>query len=155
MEKRLFTLVCLLLTTAAVTAGEPAKEDKAAKIREGFVFSGTEGTVSRMAETDRWFFESHQDAVNGEETVKAGRKIEMLACSTLEGITAGKKKNETIAVKLWAKVTMYSNLYSRERLTAKKDTDKQTVVTNYLFAVYYLPIAQTEDDSESEDNDEK
>ena len=150
----------MIIALVAVLAGtliavERSAAEQAVLIREGFVFNGVEGTVTRTADGGRWVFESYEDAESGEEIVEAGRKFELLPCSTLEGITAGKKKDEAIKVKLWAKVTRYSNEYSLERLTAKEDKDKKIVLTNYLYSVFYLPIAYVDEKSEEDDSESK
>ena len=152
------SVLILLALTAVATSAElpPPKErtDVQPLLPTGFVFNGIEGTVTKLKDTDRWFFKSTEDALSGERTVKAGTKIELLPSSTLEAISVGVEKDNITTIKLWAKVTTYSNEYSKTRLTAKKTDAKKITTVNHLFPVYYLPIADAEKDRQPKDGTE-
>jgi hypothetical protein len=113
-------------------------------VREGFVFDGVEGTITRAGESrDKWFFAADVEVSDGRAVIKAGQAVELLPSATLETITANIDKGKTSTdVRLWATVTRYSNRnllagQGREDISLHKDFfDK-----NFLFAWYFIPTS--------------
>ena len=95
--------------------------------------------VSRNSETGRWDFAADTDLTDTRGVIKTGNSIELLLSGCLENMIseAGKGEN-TIGVKLWAKVTRYSdkNLFDPEL----ENLEDLICDKNYLFPMLFIPI---------------
>jgi len=143
----------LILCTAASGAGSEDSSDEQeilySYLREGYLYNGVNGVMSRNSETGRWSFAADEDLTDTRGVIKAGTNIEMLLSSCLENMLAetGEDK-DTISVKLWAKVTRYSNknLFDLELEDLEKldELEKLIFDKNYLFPMLFIPLSDVE-----------
>jgi hypothetical protein len=159
MTRLVITLTILVLTAglSAQTSELPqAPKEITLPLRDGFTYNGIEGTLTKPEDQDKWFFTADVDITDTKGTVKAGQPVEMLPASTLERIVENAEDKSKINIKLWARVTRYSNrnilldkLPSRKfinrKVERKTDLDKKFLDDNvynknYLFAMYFIPM---------------
>lgn len=136
---KISTVLVLFFTIAAqVLAAEENKGPAYPFIREGFVCAGIEGTVTKNSRENKWTFTAETDITDTRGVIKTPTPVEMLPSSTLEKIAAQMDKDQTSCdVRLWARVTRYSDRYllSEEELELDKAVDK-----NYLFPALFIPM---------------
>lgn len=162
MTAKILTMVILSLSVANKIPGDEQNTQLQQPkfypfLREGFVFDGVEGMVTRADEKkDRWLFTPDVDVSDGRGIIKAGQPIELLPSSTLEKITADiEEPKGATAVRLWATVTRYSNRYLLtgsvlEDISVHKDFfDK-----NFLLAWYFIPMSAIEEPQSKTETDE-
>lgn len=153
----LFGWVCLGLC-AAQSAKTPVQAT--GPLRDGTLYSGIEGAVSKDPERNTWYFAAATEVTDGLTTIPAGEPIEMLPCSTLEKIIAATGQDPSINGKLWARVTRYSNRnvlidkLPSHKFANRKAPDKnlldsrflkeQMTNENFLFAIYFIPLTADE-----------
>jgi len=152
-------IILLVLSVVSVTAAgaevktiKPVTETVVPLLRDGFAFpnSGVEGVVTKVRGQSKWLFSPYTDISDIRFTVSAGSSIELLPSSTLEKIIgvmdSGLKKNTSMEIKLWGKVTKYSNKSSSRKLHFAKITDKGDVFTrNYIFPLNFIPITSVKE----------
>ncbi|MHC4364286.1 MAG: hypothetical protein ACYSTJ_02325 [Planctomycetota bacterium] len=114
-------LAVLLASTFTQCVCAAAKEPK--PLRDGFALAGVDGNVSNT--DDKWLFEFESELSDGRGLVKAGTHVELLASSTLERLAADMEKRPNRSYRLWGRVTKYQG-------------------ENFIFPVYFLPLAKTE-----------
>jgi hypothetical protein len=120
-------------------------------LRDGFAFpnSGVEGLINKSRKSGKWFFTPYTNISDTRVTVFAGYSIELLPSSTLEKIigmmSEAPKRSSTMEVKLWGKVTKYSNVSSSRKLYfGKKAKEGEIFVRNYIFPLNFIPITSVE-----------
>jgi len=146
-------LMLILLCTAIAGAADPADtavEDNLKEqemiypyLREGFLYNGVDGIMSRNNETGRWNFAADEDLTDTRGVIEAGNNIEMLLSSCLENmITEASKGENSLTVKLWAKVTRYSN---KNLIDPEIEEQKDLAFDkNYLFPMLFIPMSDVE-----------
>ena len=123
MRKKMILLLLILSTAHCALAADRAVRTKVTPLRDGFVFSGIGGTVRPTQGVDKWVFVPDIDISDGRGKVKASTLLDILPCSTLERMVTGLDEDETLGVRLSARVTLYG--------------DK-----NYIFPVIFIPTTQ-------------
>ncbi len=167
--KRLYLYCAVLvavLMPATARAGAKAQE-VARPLREGSMVSAVDGKLTKAAESNKWFFTAEVDITDGRGTVKAGEPIELLPSGMLERMTSLSADDEAIHVRLWARVTRYSNrnilidkMPSR-KFVNRKAPDKQKLDSkflgenlfnrNFLFPIYFVPLSTIDKTEEQKD----
>lgn len=152
-------LILMMLVAAAVSSAfaaelksnGPAKKNPVGLIRDGFSFpnSGIEGLVIRSRAGNKWFFSPYADFSDMRSTVLKGWQIELLPSSTLEKIVGEMdllpNKNSTMEIKLWGKVTKYSNQNSTKRLYSGKNIAEGEIFTrNFIYPLNFIAISTVE-----------
>ncbi|MCK5564825.1 MAG: hypothetical protein KAJ07_06225 [Planctomycetes bacterium] len=103
-------------------------------ITEGFLFNGTDGTITRSEDKKTWVFIADEDITDGRAIIKAGDPLDLLPSSMLAKITGQADDDYTAGIKLWARITRYDD-------------------RNLLFCWYYIPMTDDSDKPETEPND--
>jgi hypothetical protein len=152
MNKTFIVLMLAVLIVSAACAEnvkivKPATEKVMPLLRDGFAFpnSGVEGLITKARGRQKWFFSPYENISDTRSTVLAGWSIELLPSSTLEKIIGmmneATKKSSTMEIKLWGKVTKYSNKGASKRLFFGKDIpDGEIFSRNYIFPLNFIPI---------------
>jgi len=147
MKVKIIALVLILFATGFVYADQPdtlnEQEEVYPYLREGFLYNGVNGVISRNSETGKWSFAADENLTDTRGVIKAGTNVEMLLSGCLENMIAEAEKNEnTLSVKLWAKAIRYSNrnlfdpdMENLEDLISDK---------NYLFPMLFIPMSDIE-----------
>ncbi len=149
---RLF-LILLLSAAGVVHADRPdilgEQERVYPYLREGFLYNGVNGTISRNSETGRWNFAADADLTDTRGVIKTGNGFELLLSGCLENMIAEASGDEnTLSVKLWAKVTRYSN---RNLIDPDIEEQKELVFDiNYLFPMLFIPMSDVEQEPPAE-----
>lgn len=151
MDKIVLAIIVVALSAGTAVSAEKKDTTRQPVVKEGFGFVGIEGTAKRIAESDRWIFVPDTDITNEIEVFKAGTLIKLLPSSTLEKIAAN-SQNGIAAIRLWGRITSYSNRYAQNIKSSDNLTSK-----NYLFPVYFMLLGtDTEEaalDAEKETKD--
>ena len=141
-----------------VKRAKPQVEKVMPLLRDGFAFpnSGIEGLVTKARGKQKWFFSPYENISDKKSTVLAGWSIELLPSSTLEkiiGMMAESPKNSSsMEIKLWGKVTSYSNISSSRKLYFGKDVRKGEIFSrNYIFPLNFIPITTVKEQTGSVD----
>jgi len=156
MKQNFILLLAVLIVSAAFAGNTTTVTPKSAKpmgtLRDGFGLpnSGVEGLVIKAKGKEKWVFAPFEDITDGRVRVLKGWAIELLPSSTLGKIVGmmneGGKRTTTMEVKLWGKVSRYSNVTSTKRLYAGKDIQEDEVYTrNYIFPMNFIPITTIKD----------
>lgn len=152
MNKNIIILMLAVVIVSAACAEDikgikPTTEEVMPLLRDGFSFpnSGVEGLITKARGQQKWFFSPYANISDKRSTVLAGWSIELLPSSTLEKIIGmmneAPKKTTTMEIKLWGKVTKYSNKGASKRLYFGKDIPKGEIFTrNYIFPLNFIPI---------------
>ncbi|MBW8016993.1 MAG: hypothetical protein FVQ82_12475 [Planctomycetes bacterium] len=152
MNKIFIILMLAVLAGSAVCAEDvkiikPAAKKVMPLLRDGFAFpiSGVEGLIIKARGQQKWFFSPYADISDMRSTVKAGTSVELLPSSTLEKIIGmmakAPKKSSTMEIKLWGRVTKYSNMCSSRKLYYSEEENNSEVFTrNYIFPMNFIPI---------------
>lgn len=167
--KRLFLYFAVLAVgLVPVVAHAGAEAQKVTRpLREGSMVSAVNGKLTKAADSNTWFFTAEENITDGRGTIKAGEPTELLLSSTLERMTSLAADDETIHVRLWAKITRYSNrnvlidkLPSR-KFANRKAPDKQKIDSeflgenlsnrNFLFPIYFVPLSNIDQAEEEKD----
>jgi hypothetical protein len=123
----LLLIIALLMSvvpTVLVSGAEP--KSAAPLLRDGFVFDGVDGNLTRPYSNDVWFFELTSDVNDYGAVARAGTRFELLPSSTLEKMIADKKTRTTAAYRLWnSRVTRYKG-------------------KNFIFPGYFRPLSTAE-----------
>jgi len=146
---RLF-LILLLSAAGVVAANGPDERERVYPyLREGFLYNGVNGTISRNSETGRWNFTADTDLTDTRGVIKAGNSLELLLSGCLENMIAEAGGDEnTLSVKLWAKVTRYSN---RNLIDPDIEEQKELVFDKiYLFPMLFIPMSDVEQEPTAE-----
>ncbi len=143
MAKTLIIVILSLATTGLAFGAERVPDQNAQGgihpyLWEGFVFEGVDGTVSKVGKEDRWVFAAEIDITDTKGVIKAGVKTELLYSSTLEQITTQADEKTSFNVKLWARVTRYSN----SNLFDIDDREEKSFDKNFLFPYFFIPLTQ-------------
>lgn len=162
MTTKILTIVILSFGACGAVLGAEqnarAEQEKPFPcLREGFVFDGVEGMVTRADEKkDRWLFTPDVDVSDGRGIIRAGEPIELLPSSTLEKITADiEGPKAATAVRLWATVTRYSNRYLPTRSALENiSVHKDFFDKNFLLAWYFIPMSAIEEPQSKTETDE-
>ena len=159
--KRVIIYISILAIAADLWAQVPGKSKVTPDylpLRDGHVYSGVEGTLTKAQDGDKWFFAADVDISDTRGIVKAGQAVEMHPSSTLARIIENAEDKSQIDIKLWARVTRYcnrnvllDNLPSRKFINRKvelkgeldkKYLDEHQYNKNYLFAMYFIPMTR-------------
>jgi len=93
-------------------------------LRDGLALSGLNGKLTRPKSNDIWFYELYEDLSDDRGKIKAGTSVEVLPSSALEKVTAAiEHKQPPHQYRLWGRLTRFRG-------------------KNYIFAIYFLPIAK-------------
>ena len=140
---------------APVDAAEPGKTNKTDKpsspskplVRDGCAFpnNGIEGLVTKSLKEKKWYFTPYTKITDGRAAIEPGRSIEMLPSNTLQEITAlmdeNPKESNTIEVRLWAKITRYSNNASSKIYFFNPGTYADKIYNrNFIFPTNFIPL---------------
>ncbi len=151
-------LVIIMMLTVAVSAANaedlPAVNKVLKKpiglLRDGFAFpnSGIEGLVTKSRLGNKWFFSPYSDITDLRFSVLTGWPMEILPSSTLEKIVgemnSEANRSSTLQIKLWAKVTKYSNKSaSKKNFYSDKLAEGEVFTRNYIFPLNYISIKST------------
>lgn len=118
---RYAAIFCLLLS---MTAGVSTAADEHLAIEEGFFIDGLDGLLKKAPGVDVWSFTCDSDIKMTEKRqVPAGEPIQILPCSVLEQMSKLAGDERRLRVRLSALFTEYKHM-------------------NYLYAVYFLPLAE-------------
>lgn len=140
-------MILLLSAVGFVHADRPDTLNEQERIypylREGFLYNGVNGTISRNGETGRWNFAADTKLTDTRGVIKSGNALELLLSGCLENMIAEAGGNEnTLSVKLWAKVTRYSN---RNLIDPDIEEYEELVFDkNYLFPMLFIPMSDIE-----------
>jgi hypothetical protein len=144
-EMKIKIALMLILCTAgtAIADNSDGQEMIYPYLREGFLYNGVNGTISRNDETGKWNFAADEDLTDTRGVIKAGDNMEMLLSGCLENMIAEASGNENaLSVKMWAKVTRYSN---RNLIDTEVEEQKELVFDkNYLFPMLFIPMSDIE-----------
>jgi hypothetical protein len=146
-------LILLLSAAGTVHADRPdtlgEQERIYSYLREGFLYNGVNGTVSRNDETGRWNFAADTNLTDTRGVIKAGNAIELLLSGCLENMIAEAGGDEnSLSVKLWAKVARYSN---RNLIDPDIEEHEELVFDkNYLFPMLFIPMSDIEQEPPAE-----
>ncbi len=162
MTAKILTILILSFVVGGAVLGaeqnaQAEQEKPFPFLREGFVFDGVEGMVTRADEKkDRWLFTPDVDVSDGRGIIKAGQPIELLPSSTLEKITADiEEPKAATAVRLWATVTRYSNRYLLTRSVLEDISCHEDFFDkNFLLAWYFIPMSAIEEPQSKTETDE-
>ena len=112
-------------------------------LREGFLYNGVNGTVSRNDESGKWNFAADTDLTDTRGVIKTGNVTELLLSGCLENMIAEAGGDEnSLSVKLWAKITRYSN---RNLIDPEIEEHEELVFDkNYLFPMLFIPMSDVE-----------
>jgi hypothetical protein len=140
-------LILLLSAAGLVHADRADTLDEQERIypylREGFLYNGVNGTVSRNDENGKWNFAADTDLTDTRGVIKTGNAIELLLSGCLENMIAEAGGDEnSLNVKLWAKVARYSN---RNLIDPDIEEHEELVFDkNYLFPMLFIPMSDVE-----------
>ncbi|MCF7955719.1 MAG: hypothetical protein K9M75_07960 [Phycisphaerae bacterium] len=153
MNKIFIILMLAVVIVSAVCAEDiksvkpKSEEEVVPLLRDGFAFpnSGVEGLVTKARGQQKWFFSPYENISDTRVTILAGWSIELLPSSTLEKIIGmmdeAAQKSSTMEIKLWGKVTKYSNKGVSKKLYFNEDALKDEIFTrNYIFPLNFIPI---------------
>jgi hypothetical protein len=129
--KTIIYFICMTIPAGALFgAAKPAEEGAEIRMEEGFFLDGTEGTLEKNTTGDGWIFRSLEKiALTKKKDYPAGQALPMLPSGVLEQMTRLASDEGTLHVRLWAMATLYKH-------------------TNHLYAVFFLPLKETEAPSE-------
>lgn len=118
-------------------------------LREGFAFSGIDGSVTRAPGRDKWIFTPDVDITDNIGTLKKNECIELLPSSTLEKIVSGaensKNKDVAITLRIWGTVMTYSKRGKiRPKLTDPISSRSLPPYRNFLFPANFVPMTKAE-----------
>ncbi|MBN1456973.1 MAG: hypothetical protein JW912_03885 [Sedimentisphaerales bacterium] len=111
---------------------EDASPPKPPVLAEGYVFSGENGIFKFSKDDNKWIFVIDDEQTDGRAIVESGKPIELITSNMLEKMTVNMDKNNSAAIKLWAKVIKYN--------------DK-----NYLFPWYFIPMTNLPGEQQIQD----
>ena len=140
-------LILLLSAVGFVHADRPDTLSEQERIypylREGFLYNGVNGSISRNDETGRWNFAADTDLTDTRGVIKIGNGLELLLSGCLEDMIAESGGDEnSLSVKLWGKVTRYSN---RNLIDPDIEEHEELVFDkNYLFPMLFIPMSDIE-----------
>lgn len=118
MYKRAALILFLVITCFALAAEQPPKP----LLRDGFVLMGVDGTTVALG--DKWYFQFERNVTDGENTLPAGTKLQLLPSTGLGKMVEFMKDNPERSYRLFnAIVTVYD-------------------ANNYLFCDYFLPLSE-------------
>lgn len=161
MQKNIAIIICIIISAAISPADSkseiPQPSYPASLLREGFAFSGIDGTVTRAPGDDKWIFTTDVELTDNIGTLKKNESIELLPSSTLEKIISdaenSKIENPSIQLRIWGTVMTYSE---RGKIRQKfSDSDPQRKLPpyrNFLFPANFVPmtVVETADETEEE-----
>jgi hypothetical protein len=149
-------LILFVVLFAAISSATDKPAPPAVPLRDGFVLSGTEGTITKDPDADTWYFAPTNDIIDIQGAINARQKVQFLPSSALEKIVANLEGKDSLNIRLWARITRYCNrntllndLPSRKFANRKientrnldaKFLNENLYNKNYLFAVYFLPL---------------
>ncbi|UCG56855.1 MAG: hypothetical protein JSU70_18555 [Phycisphaerales bacterium] len=126
----IYAVLGLALSITARQAGLGASKTDRGLLREGFLFKGVDGKMSRGDSSDEWFFEPGSDISVDGDPVKAGTRLRLLPSAALETMVPDANNQPAADLKLWAKVTRYKG-------------------ENFVLPVYFLPLSKVEESAPS------
>jgi hypothetical protein len=118
MSKKIAALLLIALWTCSVLADQPSHKP----LRDGAILAGTDGTLVKDPNADRWLFILKTAVADDRGAVNEGEAVEMLRSSTLEkmlSIITPEKNN----FRLWGRVTQFEG-------------------KNFILPVYFLTITE-------------
>ncbi len=155
---KIFVIIIMLAAATAAAAAEDLRAVKAAikkpvgLLRDGFSFgnSGIEGLVTKSRVDNRWFFSPYTDVSDMRVTVLAGWPMELLPSSTLEKIVgemnSDPNHSSTMEIKLWGKVTKYSNKSASKKFFYSNNlTEGEIFTRNYIFPLNFISISSVKE----------
>lgn len=113
-----------LAGTTTLSGAQATRWAKPEPLRDGFLLAGLDGKLTKSGNEDSWFFEFASAVTDDKGLIEAGQQVRLLACSTLEKMTAeAQAQNAWASYRLWGTVTKYKN-------------------ENFIFATYFLPVSE-------------
>lgn len=140
-----------------VKSGVAADEKPMPLLRDGFSLPspGVIGLITKAKGRQQWFFSPYKNISDMRSTVLAGWSVELLPSSTLEGIIKTMEirdaKSSSMEVKLWGKVTKYSNKAASKRLYFNEKAKDEVFARNYIFPVEFIAITTVKDKTTDSD----
>ena len=148
MKIKIALMLILCTAGTAIADNSDGQEMIYPYLREGFLYNGVNGTISRNDETGKWNFAADEDLTDTRGVIKAGDSMEMLLSGCLENMIAEAGGNENaLSVKMWAKVIRYSN---RNLIDEEQPEQKDLIFDkNYLFPMLFIPMSDIEQSTPS------